>query len=90
MGLNPGIRRGEGPRGGRGPLLRTLALTAFAAVLLAVPALADGLRPNPANDHRLLERPIDDEHYDYARSCKHRIPPGMKALQSWLERNVRG
>ena len=89
MGLHPGTRRGDGTRGGREPLLRTLALAALAAGLVAAPALANGLRPNPANDQRLVNKPIDDEHYDSA-GCRDRIPPGMRALERWLQHNVRG
>jgi len=42
MGLHPGHGRGGGPRGGRGQLLRTLALAALAALVLglALAALA--------------------------------------------------
>jgi hypothetical protein len=59
-------------------------------LVAALPALAGGLRPNPANNPKLLHKPIDDEHYDPATHCKDKIPPGMKALQNWLEHNVRG
>ena len=40
MGFHPGIRRGDGPRGGRGPLLRTLDRRRLALVLAAAVAIA--------------------------------------------------
>jgi hypothetical protein len=69
-----------------------LVSAALCACALAAPALANGggLVPNPANDQQLLNKPIDDEHYDDADGCRDRVPPGMKALQRWLEHNVRG
>jgi hypothetical protein len=59
-------------------------------VVVAAPAAAGGLRPNPAHDKHLLAKPIDDERYDHADGCRRAVPPGMKALEDWLERNVRG
>jgi hypothetical protein len=49
-----------------------------------------GLSPNPANDSRLLNEPMDSYHYDYAERCRSKVPPGMRAMQHWLEDNVRG
>jgi hypothetical protein len=75
---------------------RTLALVvgggtaALLVVVVAVPALGAGLVPNPANDRRLVNKPIDDESYDGADGCRKQVPKGMKALQKWLERTVRG
>ena len=65
-----------------------LALTGVLAI--ALPAVAGGLRPNPANSRHLINKPIEDEQYDPATKCRDRTPPGMKALVDWLERNVRG
>jgi hypothetical protein len=77
--------------GGALPHLLAIGLiAALSAGALAVPAIGGGLRPNPANDERLLNKPIDDEHYDGADGRRHRVPPGMKALQHWLERNLPG
>jgi hypothetical protein len=64
--------------------------TALVAVTLVSVAAGGGLSPNPANDRRLLREPIDVERYDRADGCRKDVPPGMKALQEWLERNVRG
>ncbi len=69
----------------------------MAVVALAVVAAATvgaSIRPsqNPANDPRLLGKPIEDFRYDYARRCRgtSRVPAGMIAFEHWLERNVRG
>jgi len=72
---------------GRGFILAFVAAALLA--VLAGSALA-GLRPNPANLPQLLKQPIEDEAYDYAEDCRKRVPPGTKALQAWLEDNVRG
>ena len=66
------------------------ALALVGLLAIALPAVAGGLRPNPANSRHLLDKPIEDEQYDRATKCRDRTPPGMKALQSWLEKNVRG
>lgn len=62
------------------------------ALLIVVAVAAASIRPshNPANDPRLLKKPIEDFRYDYAKRCRDDMPPGMKALQKWLEANVRG
>jgi hypothetical protein len=58
---------------------------------LAVPLAAEaGLRPNPANDPRLLDKPLEGYRYDYARRCRDHPTAGIRALKRWLERNVRG
>lgn len=72
---------------GRTRLLVSL-LGAF--FLLASVASAGGLVPNPANDHTLLAKPIEEFRYDPATRCRDDVPRGMKALQHWLEDNVRG
>jgi len=71
--------------------LITGALSVVGALAFSLPAIAGGLNPNPANNRHLLSKPIDDERYDPATHCDGgHIPPGMKALQNWLEHNVRG
>ncbi len=62
-----------------------LAVTAFSVA-------GASIRPsqNPADKPKLLRKPIEDFRYDYAKACKDKMPPGMTALQSWLEHNVRG
>jgi hypothetical protein len=68
-----------------------IALLCACAVAGAVAAsAAAGLRPNPADDPRLLNEPMDAFHYDYADRCRSKVPPGTRALQHWLEDNVRG
>jgi hypothetical protein len=70
--------------------LLVLAICAGALVLaLGATALA-GLRPNPANDSSLIDKPIDPYQYDYAKDCRSKVPSGTKALGRWLENNVRG
>lgn len=59
------------------------------AVLLGASAVA-GLRPNPANDHRLVSKPIEGFRYDRAQECRDEPARGARALERWLERNVRG
>lgn len=66
------------------------ALTGLALVLALSAAASAGLRPNPANDPRLLNKPLEGFRYDYAEGCKDDPARGTKALQRWLERNVRG
>jgi hypothetical protein len=70
-------------------LRATLAVASVLALTCAVPAAA-GLVPNPANDPSLLDEPIEDYAYDDADHCVKTAQPGTKALQGWLERNVRG
>jgi len=57
---------------------------------VAATAAAGGLVPNPANDRSLVTTPIEDFRYDGATSCRDEVPKGMKALEDWLEHNVRG
>jgi hypothetical protein len=68
---------------------RTLALTAMLVLCCAAGATA-GLGPNPANDRRLIDRPIEDYRYDRATRCKQRTPDGTKALVRWLGRHTDG
>jgi hypothetical protein len=65
-----------------------LILVAFGA--LAGLATAQSLRGNPANDPRLLRRPIEPSRYDYARRCLAHPQPGTIALERWLGRHFRG
>ena len=70
--------------------LLVLAICAGAlALALGATALA-GLRPNPANDASLIDQPLDSYQYDYAKGCRSKVPSGVKALEGWLEANVRG
>ena len=61
------------------------------ALALAAVAAAN-IRPsnNPANDHRLINKPIESYDYDYAKHCRDHTPKGMKLLQRWLGKHVRG
>ena len=73
----------------RGLLLSCLLLCAL-GLLKAAAAPARPLRGNPANDPRLLRRPIEPSRYDYARHCLGRAQPGTLALERWLGRHFRG
>ncbi len=65
------------PVGSRRVLIVSMVAVAFAAV--AAPAIA-GLGPNPANDSRLLNKPIEGFDYDEAKRCsgKHGVPDGLE------------
>lgn len=65
----------------------TCALIAFA--LLAGVAVA-GIGPNPADDRRLIDRPIEKYRYDRATRCDEGVPPGTRALIDWLGRHTDG
>lgn len=66
-----------------------IGVTAVLAVAFAAAASA-ALRPNPADDRRLVGEPIERFRYDYAKECRKGSRKGTRALQRWLERNVRG
>jgi len=68
------------------------ALTVFAilAVFVLAPLAAGGIRPNPANDSRLIDRPIEAFRYDEATHCSGKETKGARRLAAWLEDNVRG
>jgi hypothetical protein len=74
--------------GARGAVTGLVA--AVVALFACVAALAGGLSPNPANHPRLLNEPIEDFRYDEARGCRDKPTRGMKALEKWLGRNLRG
>ena len=57
---------------------------------LAPAASARPLHGNPANDPRLLQRPIEASRYDYAHRCLAHPQPGTVALERWLGRHFRG
>ena len=76
-------------RAGRGRVSAMLAIACGCAAALAATATA-GLVPNPANHPRLVDRPIEGDRYDEARRCTGNATPGARALERWLERNVRG
>ena len=69
-------------------LLPVFLLVALGAVTGL--ASAQSLHGNPANDPRLLPRPIEPSRYDYARRCLAHPQPGTVALERWLDRHFRG
>ena len=66
------------------------ALAGLVLALLLSTAAGAGLRPNPANDSRLLSKPIEGFRYDEGTGCRDSVPRGMRALERWLDHNVRG
>jgi hypothetical protein len=60
------------------------------AALPATAALAGSLGPNPANDPRLIDEPLEDYRYDYAERCVDRPRDGALALSRWMDRHLRG
>ena len=72
---------------------RPLKYALVAALLLCALAAAEavaGLGPNPADDRRLIDKPIESFRYDPGRKCRKQTPPGTKALVNWLERHTDG
>ena len=66
----------------------TIALSgAIACLSLAGTAAA---WPNPANDPRLLNDPIEEPGYDTAHKCRPRSTPGIRLLTKWVDRHFRG
>lgn len=59
--------------------------------VLSLPLLAQaGVRPNPANHKRLIDKPLEGYRYDHARRCLAHPRKGTRALERWLGRVVRG
>ena len=46
--------------------------------------------PNPANDPRLLNQPIEESSYDTATRCRPRSTPGIRLLTKWIDRHFPG
>lgn len=72
---------------------RSVAIAIVAAAALAAAfaaSAAGGLRPNPADDRRLVGEPIERFRYDSANECRKGSRKGTRALQRWLDRDVRG
>jgi hypothetical protein len=67
-----------------------LAGIVVALLVLTASAVAGGLSPNPANDPRLVDKPIEGFRYDHAKRCRDRPARGTKALEKWLKGRVRG
>ena len=74
--------------------LLVLTLIALAAIPAATASasIADNVfepvKGNPAE--RLASLPIDDYSYDTATRCIKRVPPGMKALEAWMNKHAKG
>jgi hypothetical protein len=68
--------------------MRRLALAA-AVLALSLPASAAAWS-NPADSPELLGTPIEDLQYDFARHCGPRSTPGIRLLESWVDRHYPG
>jgi hypothetical protein len=65
-------------------------ITLLVALLaLVLPAAAWGWT-NPADSPQLLGSPIEDPQYDFAHRCRPRSTPGVRALESWIDRHYAG
>lgn len=70
------------------PIAALALVCACAGAVAHATAPPQPLKGNPAD--RMAGQPIDDYAYDHADRCRRRPSPGALALQSWLERRVRG
>lgn len=70
------------------PVLIAAALICLGLVSLA--GAAAPIRSNPANDGRLLSKPIETSRYDEATHCQRGERRGTRALERWLGRHFRG
>ena len=68
---------------------RRAILALAAALVFALPAGAAAF-PNPANDPRLLNDPIEGDAYDTAHKCGPHSTPGIRRLTNWIDRHFRG
>jgi hypothetical protein len=77
-------------RNRRLPLILALIglLTVTPAALGAFGRSFKPVKGNPAN--KLVDVPIDDYKYDYAKRCLRRTQKGTRALESWLGRHAGG
>lgn len=71
----------------QGSIRVLVSLLSAAALMLPAAAAA---WPNPANDPKLLNEPIEGEGYDHARKCGPRSTPGIRLLTKWIDRHFRG
>ena len=87
-----GLRQESQPRRRRAPVpvVGAATPTVVGVLATALPAVAGGLHAEPCQQPASAEKPIEDEQYDPATKCRDDASQGMKALQNWLEHNVRG
>jgi hypothetical protein len=72
-------------------VLTLLALAAGPAATASASTADNVFDPVPGNPaNRLAKLPIDDYGYDAARKCIKRVPPGMKALEAWMQGHAQG
>jgi hypothetical protein len=72
--------------------MRRALVIAICGSMLATAGLAGTAAawPNPANDPRLLNDPIEDSTYDTAHKCRPRSTPGIRLLTKWIDRHFPG
>jgi hypothetical protein len=68
--------------------MRRVALGAV-AIALAAPGSASAWT-NPSDAPELLGTPIEDLQYDHAHRCGPRSTPGIRLLESWVDRHYPG
>jgi hypothetical protein len=71
------------------PLIAVLSISLLAISVTV--AFAGGFRPvagNPAD--KLVNVPIDDYQYDYAKDCRKHPTKGAEAMAAWLDQNAGG
>lgn len=84
------FHRPPASHGRRSVALRSL-LVVLAIPLVALPAAVQAaLGPNPANDPRLIDDPIEDYRYDYAERCVDKPRDGTVSMTRWMDRHLRG
>jgi hypothetical protein len=70
---------------------RALSIVFAGLLCLCVGTVATArLKTNPANHKSLIDKTIEGSRYDRGEGCRDNPPKGMRAFQTWLERNVRG
>lgn len=70
------------------PLAIAASLICLGLVSLA--GAAAPLKSNPANDSRLLRKPIEASRYDDGTKCQRGVRRGTRALERWLDHHFHG
>ena len=66
------------------------SVTLLGVLVVAAAALAGNLGRNPANQPKLLKKPIESLSYDAASKCTGNETKGAHALVDWLDSHARG
>jgi hypothetical protein len=71
------------------PLIASLSIALLVVCVSA--AFGGGFRPVPGNPaDKLVNVPIDDYQYDYAKDCRKHPTKGAEAMAAWLDKNAGG